>query len=146
MKKTHYTVGFLFDQKKERVLLIRKNRPKWQAGRLNGVGGHVEEGETADVCMHREFHEEVWYNFLLAPKWHHYAQMESSEFIIDCFAATGDVSACHGKTDEPVEIIDVKQINGLRVTDMIENLPWLIAMAIDFLEDGRPAFANIKYV
>ena len=143
--KTHYTVGFLFSSDKKKVVLIRKNRPTWQSGRLNGVVGHVQDGETAEVCMHLEFHEGVWYNFLSAPTWHRYATMDSKDFVIDCFAATGDVNACHGKTDEAIEIIEVNQINALRVVDMIENLPWLIAMAIDFLEDGRPAFAHIKY-
>jgi hypothetical protein len=43
-----YVVGFAFDTD-GRVALIRKNRPEWQAGRLNGIGGHVEAtGYTAD--------------------------------------------------------------------------------------------------
>ena len=42
-----------------RVLLIRKKRPWWQAGLLNGVGGKIEEGETPLQAMRREFQEET---------------------------------------------------------------------------------------
>ena len=35
----HYACGFLFSQDRTRVVLIRKRRPAWQAGKLNGVGG-----------------------------------------------------------------------------------------------------------
>jgi len=54
---TQYVAGFLFDETLENVVLIRKNRPKWQAGKLNGVGGHVEARETSIETMHREFKE-----------------------------------------------------------------------------------------
>ena len=58
-----YVVGFLFDEDARRyhktghgnVVLIEKNRPAWQAGRLNGVGGHIEIGETPDEAISREF-------------------------------------------------------------------------------------------
>jgi 8-oxo-dGTP pyrophosphatase MutT (NUDIX family) len=72
-----YVVGFAFDTY-GRVALIRKNRPEWQAGQLNGIGGHVEtacersdhinsrhdaacRGHLEDpyVAMVREFEEET---------------------------------------------------------------------------------------
>ena len=143
--KTHYTVGFLFSFDKQKVALIRKNRPDWQKGRLNGVGGHVEAGETALQCMGREFGEEVEYPSLFKTEWRQYATLESPQFIMDCFASLGDLSSIKAKTDEDIEVVSVDQINPLRTKDMIENLPWLISMAIDFIEDGRPASAYVKY-
>ena len=56
-KKT-YVAGFLFSPDRSRVLLIRKNRPAWQAGKLNGLGGKIEPGETPPQAMRREFREE----------------------------------------------------------------------------------------
>lgn len=50
-------VGFVFRGKE--VVLILKNRPDWQAGRLNGVGGRVEAGESPKEAMVREFKEET---------------------------------------------------------------------------------------
>jgi 8-oxo-dGTP diphosphatase len=41
-----YVVGFLFNSDTNKVCLIKKNRPQWQKGRLNGVGGHIEDGKA----------------------------------------------------------------------------------------------------
>jgi len=54
-----YVCGFCFDERLQRVVLIEKAQPAWQAGRLNGVGGKVEPGETAADAMAREFEEEA---------------------------------------------------------------------------------------
>lgn len=54
-----YACGFLFSEDRSRVLLIRKRRPAWQAGKLNGVGGKIEPGETPLQAMRREFREEA---------------------------------------------------------------------------------------
>jgi 8-oxo-dGTP diphosphatase len=54
-----YVVGFMFSMNRDGVLLIRKNRPEWQAGKLNGVGGKIEDGETPRAAMVREFREET---------------------------------------------------------------------------------------
>lgn len=49
----------LFDEPLQNVLLIRKNRPQWQAGKMNGVGGKVEPGETPQGAAPRELFEET---------------------------------------------------------------------------------------
>jgi 8-oxo-dGTP diphosphatase len=54
----YYVAGFLFDSKRENVVLIRKNKPEWQADKLNGVGGKIEDGEVPAAAMFREFTEE----------------------------------------------------------------------------------------
>src|SRR5690242_7587733 len=55
----HYTVGFFFNEDLSKVLLIRKAKPPWQAGRLNGIGGSFEGTESPEKCMDREFLEET---------------------------------------------------------------------------------------
>jgi len=57
MKK--YVLVFVFDGSLEKVLLVQKNRPEWQRGHLNGVGGHVEEGESFRDAAYRELEEET---------------------------------------------------------------------------------------
>ena len=70
--KTSYVVGLMFNKSMSQVALIRKQKPKWQAGLLNGIGGKIEDGETGLDAMRREFYEETgahtlrvdWYPFL----------------------------------------------------------------------------------
>ncbi len=70
MKK--YCLGFAFNSDHSRVVLIRKRRPLWQAGKLNGVGGHVEPGEPEINAMAREFREETGVH---ATGWHRFGSM-----------------------------------------------------------------------
>ena len=49
----------MFSLDKQFVALIRKNRPEWQAGKLNGIGGKIEDGEHPRYAMVREFREET---------------------------------------------------------------------------------------
>jgi 8-oxo-dGTP diphosphatase len=55
----HYVVGFLFGHDKTMVALIKKSRPEWQKGMLNGIGGKIENSENALTAMRREFKEEA---------------------------------------------------------------------------------------
>lgn len=43
MKK--YVLGFMFstEDRGQKVALIKKLKPKWQAGLLNGIGGKIEQ-------------------------------------------------------------------------------------------------------
>lgn len=42
----------------ERVLMLYRNKPP-NAQRWNGLGGHIESGETPLVCVRREILEEA---------------------------------------------------------------------------------------
>lgn len=44
---------------KTKVLLVEKQKPAWQKGRWNLVGGHVEEGELPLAAAIREMKEEA---------------------------------------------------------------------------------------
>jgi 8-oxo-dGTP pyrophosphatase MutT (NUDIX family) len=54
-----YTLGFCFDQECKVVALIKKARPDWMRGKLNGIGGKVEAGEDHLSGHVREFGEET---------------------------------------------------------------------------------------
>ena len=54
-----YVLIFAFNEDNH-VLMIRKSkRPEHHIGLLNGLGGKIEEGETAGVAAIREFSEET---------------------------------------------------------------------------------------
>lgn len=100
-----WAVGFLVDDARERVVLIRKNRPAWQEGKLNGVGGKVEPGETAYRAMAREFVEETGYDGPLA--WERYVSLDWSDGVVHFFRAFAPLSVlgeCATVTDESIEV------------------------------------------
>ena len=54
-----YVVGFMIRPETEQVLFIQKNRPEFQKGKWNGIGGKIEAGERPIQAMVREFQEET---------------------------------------------------------------------------------------
>lgn len=144
MNPKTYVAGFLFDFSLERVALIRKLKPEWQAGLLNGIGGKIEEGETAMDAMVREFKEETG---SYVSEWRHYLSMQAAReqgWSVEFFCAIGDLNDLRSIEAEQIEIVALDEIHPLR-HDMIENLPWLIPLALDSLMDGRPAFTTCNY-
>jgi 8-oxo-dGTP pyrophosphatase MutT (NUDIX family) len=147
-KEIAYVVGFMFSEDNLRVALIRKTKPPWQVGKLNGIGGKINPGEWMFEAMVREFHEETG-SKTTVDQWAYYLSMngindDGLPFRVECFATLGDVSSLRTMEGEKIEVVYTRTIHPLR-DDMIENLPWLIALALDHLHDGRPAFVRAKY-
>lgn len=124
-----YVVGFAFYEGmggEEHVVLIRKNRPTWQAGRLNGVGGHIEEGEDPVDAMAREFREEAGVT-IWQPLWNKFARLSGNGFEVHLFRAkTQAAIVANTRTDEEVVHIPVSELENY---EHIPNLSWLIPMA-----------------
>lgn len=124
-----WVVGFLMDEAAERVVLIRKARPEWQAGKLNGVGGKVEPGELPAPAMRREFHEETG---VLYGLWQPFARLRWEEGTVHfyrAFASRSLLSSCHTTTDEPIEVHTVHSLLHPGREDVIPNLRWLVPLA-----------------
>jgi 8-oxo-dGTP diphosphatase len=101
----NYCLGFPFTRDRRRVLLIRKKRPAWQAGRLNGIGGKVEPGETAYQAMCRECPEETGLNIT---DWEFFATIQGPGFTVTCYRAfTDDIDNATSLTDELVSVEEV---------------------------------------
>jgi 8-oxo-dGTP diphosphatase len=133
---TRYVVGFLFSKDFRLVALIRKMKPAWQAGLLNGIGGKIEAGESTLDAMIREFHEEANYGHTEMPRWkpmchQHGRNNDGSEFECYFFFATGALGLVSSREQEQIEIHDTHRVaGGWEAT--IGNLPWLVALARDF--------------
>lgn len=120
-----YVLGFAFDEHR-RVALIKKNRPDWQAGRWNGIGGSVEEGETSKEAMAREFAEETGV-LIEYPHWRRVALMECPN-VWECFVYTVQdkrISNVFTQTDEAVALFSCVAFKRI-APDCIENVPALI--------------------
>lgn len=110
MIKKEYTLAFLFDSNLENILLIEKNKPEWQKGYLNGIGGKFEKNESKFDCINREFKEET---DLEINTWDYVGIYEGSSFIIHIFTSTINdqlLNLFKSITDEQVSIYRVNDI------------------------------------
>ena len=138
-----YVVALLIDPDRDAVLLIRKRRPAWQAGRLNGPGGKVEPGETVRAAVVRETREETRID-LPATRYDHLCDLVGDgpdvAFHIAFFRAFVPHSDLHTAaaaappTDEPLEVHPA----GMLPNDVIPNLTWLIPLAAHRHDRYRP--------
>lgn len=126
----HYVVGFMIDAS-NRVLLIRKRRPAWQAGRLNGVGGKAEDHESPHAAMVREFAEETGIVTKMND-WQRFVEMRTADehgnYRVHFFVARGDLTAARKTTDENIEVHSATQLDDI---NLIWSLRWLIPLALD---------------
>jgi hypothetical protein len=147
-----YTVGFIFDPRFEIVALMRKNRPAWQAGKLNGIGGKFEavDNNNPRVCMLREAKEEaVWEHKPLGGElrsyeldklsWKQFARIAGKKnvitttrlWVVHCFYTICENPICvrSREPDQPIEVIGVNDIARLQ-RECTHNTPWLLQMAV----------------
>ncbi len=59
--RARFTLGIIFSSDGQNIYLMRKDHPAFQAGKLSGVGGKLEPGESWQDCMAREGMEEAGY-------------------------------------------------------------------------------------
>lgn len=122
-----YVCGLLFSEDKRFVALVRKNRPEWQAGMLNAIGGKVEVGEAPYQAMRREFTEETGVDRY---DWKQFATLTGKDFVVHFYSAfNDDVQKVKTMEDEGIEIWVVER--ALLNQDLIPNLRVMIPLALD---------------
>jgi 8-oxo-dGTP diphosphatase len=138
-----YVNGFMFDKTRRHVVLIEKQRPAWQKGRLNGVGGKREEGETYRQAMQREFREETGVDH---EDWNLFGFLRGEGFEIAFFRAFSNnaVDAVETLTDERVLVLPTLYVT--RQENIIPNLYWLIPMALSMDKDQALLFDIKEYI
>ena len=117
-----FVVGFLRETNK--ILLIRKKRPAWQAGSLNGVGGRIKAKEKPIVAMRREFEEETG---LVIRDWTKSAKLRGRDWIVHVFFACGPIHKARSITDEEVLVAYIDRLP----RNVLPNLHWLISLSFD---------------
>jgi 8-oxo-dGTP pyrophosphatase MutT (NUDIX family) len=132
-----YVMGLAFSPGRDYVVLMRKRRPDWQKGKLNGLGGEIREGETPHQTMVREWDEET--SILTMGIWGKVCTVRGSghpgqdPWELHVFATLFDfqgyeVNVDYGKTDEKVEILPVNALNKTG-NATVDDLPVMIALA-----------------
>ena len=119
----YYVVGFIFDFKLKKVLLINKLN-----GKLNGIGGKVEGNEAYVTTMVREFQEETGMD-VPETLWRVYCTTMARDGIVNFFTATvnfnSEIGLCSPEA-EKIEWVDYRDLP----ENVIDNLTWLIPMAL----------------
>lgn len=125
-----YCLGFLYTDDCSHVVLLHKERPEWQANRLNGCGGKVESNETPVEAMARECLEELGV-FIPWELWEEFATMRGPDWLVHCFRTRSSKLArhAHACTDEKPVLLSVAdpRIRALGLS----NVPWLTHMGAD---------------
>jgi len=129
---TKYCLGFMFNENKTDVLLIEKQKPLWQAGKFNGIGGKVEEGETSVDAMIREFKEETG---IECNQWKYIISMGGEDWNVDVFTCADD-AVFNALTIEQ-ETVNLIPICDIEQYPIISNLLWLIPMCLDNNDNGK---------
>lgn len=127
-----YVLGFLFSEDKNLVALVIKDRPEWQAGKLNGIGGKVESDETIWTAMPREFKEETGVEI---KEWDQFAVLEFHDDVMGgsasvyCFRAFSDL-IYQVSTQETEKIVTVP-VGELPYHSRVDHLEMLVLMALN---------------
>lgn len=127
-----YVCGLMFNTDKTKVALIKKLRPKWQKGLLNGIGGKIESGEASIDAMCREFSEEAglktfYYDWRALITLVEFNEKWSVDFYYSD-SLLPDLNVLKSMTDEEIIILDVANLDNESV---VSNLKWLIRMCFD---------------
>lgn len=127
--KTEMVCGFMFSNDFSEVLLINKEKPDWQKGKLNGIGGKVEKDELAIQTMTREFQEETG---IVNNDWIYICALSGQNWFVHFYAGIGDI---YKAKQMEIEIPKIVHVNSLP-NNIISNLKWLIPLGIYRFQGG----------
>lgn len=144
MTKTNYVLGFALTSDRRAVLLIEKQTPQWQKGKLNGIGGKVETfDENEDAAMVREFKEETGI-VTLTNEWTKFTQLNGENFNVSVYwMMRENLGNYQVTTHEKPYLITLDLLFRNRFRNCISNLQWLIPMILD--EDILRIKSVVKY-
>lgn len=134
-----YTLAFIFDDTLSEVLLIKKTKPDWQAGYLNGIGGKREHNETTTDCIIREVYEECGLRNI------HYTPVgviQGEEYLVTVFTARVSRSILEEASTKTEEEVQLYKMVDLPTLNLLPSVKYLIPMCIQPYID--PNFISFK--
>ncbi len=130
-----YVAGFLFKPWHTDVWLIQKERPEWQKGKLNGIGGKILEGEEPLAAMIREFKEEAGLNIT---GWRPFCELYFGQVDVVYFFTyiqtriDFDMPDPVAQTDEKIFLVPtIQATTDCAFAPCVGHLGWLIPMALN---------------
>lgn len=142
-----YVLGFVFSRNHDKVVLIEKARPEWQAGRLNGVGGHIETDESPEQAMAREFREETLCEDTL--DWEPFGRLRGDGWTVWLFHAHYQTVPIYNEHEEgKVSVHHLSIVLGRETSKgcrPLPNLRYLIPMALNHISrEDKAEFFEIQ--
>lgn len=122
----NYVIGFLFSEDRKNILLIEKQKPLWQKGLWNAIGGKIKKTDNnIAFAMSREFYEETTIQNI---KWKNFCNLYGDNWNLNCFVSFNNkiYSYQHVEEEKPM-IFPLSNIPPKRIS----NLDWLITLALD---------------
>jgi 8-oxo-dGTP diphosphatase len=120
-----YVLALLFTPERDRVVLMAKTRPAWQAGRVNALGGKLLAGESPRAAARREVHEEAGVDVVA---WEEFLVWDDPQYRMHALRAFDDAArSARTAEDQPVFLADPAALPAT----VIENLRWLVPLALD---------------
>lgn len=123
------SIGYLFSEDRKYVALISQKFPT--GCYLNGIGGHIEIGESSSQAIKREFQEEAG---LIISEWKLVCSLYKPNLQVDFYKAFSDiVFSVKTMKEETISVYNIEQIKYL---DCHPNLHILIGMCLDDAFEG----------
>ena len=120
-----FVLALLYSVDRRHVVLMRRTRPAWQAGRVNALGGRLQPGESAVAAARREVREECGVD---VAEWREVLVWEDAEYVMHVMRGVSEL-ALEARTieDQEVFLADVRALPD----NVIDNLRWLVPLALD---------------
>lgn len=142
----HYVLGFVFSRNHDKVLLIRKERPSWQAGLWNGIGGKIDEKDLDPLeAMQRETTEEIGYEY----NWKHCITFVCSGGTVFVYKAISNYASNDFSSSEGTILyqqIEDEKLGVWRLDSMPDKrdreLDWIIPVLLSDIQ--FPICVNLK--
>jgi 8-oxo-dGTP diphosphatase len=119
-----YVAGLLFSTDFSNIAVVLKNRPDWQAGKFNAIGGKIEPGETPSQAIEREFFEETG---LRVPEssWQHTVELGGDGWRCYFYRTFGDPRQCRTMEDETIHILPISEV---LLANLVPNFRWILTL------------------
>ena len=123
--KPCYILALLFTEDRKEVVLMRRTRPLWQAGRVNALGGRLRTEESPAHAARREVREESGVD---VPDWVEVLVWDDAEYRMHVMRAVSELArAARTMEDQEVFLADIASLPA----NVIDNIRWLVPLALD---------------
>lgn len=131
-KTVDYVCGFMLKPAHAGTLglFIEKNRPDFQKGKWNGIGGKIEVGERPIEAMVREFYEETG-AITTGEDWTQTVILMTDSYTVYYYRAFVDEwpQGIHQTTDEALGYFLTDSILGGSVP-VLDNMKWILPLSM----------------